>query len=130
MAAVAYAAGVVAQKPALGRLSALQVAWTCCAIGAVACLVYAPALLRDVRTAPLPAVAWLLYLGVFPTSLAFTTWGYALARGTAGRIAATTYLVPPIAILMSWLMLDEVPPAVAVLGGALCLAGVYVARRS
>jgi drug/metabolite transporter (DMT)-like permease len=66
---------------------------------------------------------------VFPTSVAFTTWAYALARGTASRLATTAYLVPPITIGMSSLMLDEVPSLAAVVGGALCLAGVVLARR-
>jgi drug/metabolite transporter (DMT)-like permease len=34
-----------------------------------------------------------------------------------------------IAILLGWLLLGEVPPGLAVIGGVLCLAGVYVARR-
>src|SRR5882672_5754281 len=70
------------------------------------------------------------FLGVFPTSIAFTTWAYALARGSAGRLAATAYLVPPITIVMSWLILDEVPTVIAVLGGALCLVGVAIARKA
>jgi drug/metabolite transporter (DMT)-like permease len=129
VATASSAAGVVAQKPVLSRLSALQVTWICCAIGALCCLPYAPALVRAVRTAPPADLAWMAYLGVFPTSVAFTTWAYALARGTASRLAATAYLVPPITIAMSWLILGEVPKVVAVLGGALCLAGVIVARR-
>ena len=129
VATAASAAGLVAQKPVLSRLSALQVTWTCCVIGAICCLPYAPALVRDLRTASVADLAWMGYLGVFPTSIAFTTWAYALARGTASRLAATAYLVPPITIGMSWLILDEVPRAVAVLGGALCLIGVIVARR-
>ena len=129
VAAFGYAAGVVAQKPVLGRLPALQVTWVCCTIGALVCLPYAPALVRDFRAAPGSSIAWMAYLGVFPTSVAFTTWAYALARGTAGRMAALTYLVPPVTILMSWLVLGEVPGLVAVLGGAVCLVGVYIARR-
>jgi len=129
VAAFGYAAGVVAQKPVLGRLPALQVTWVCCATGALVCLPYAPALVRDLRAAPASSIAWMAYLGVFPTSVAFTTWAYALARGTAGRMAALTYLVPPVTILMSWLVLGEVPGPVAVLGGAVCLVGVYIARR-
>ena len=101
----------------------------CCTIGALVCLPYAPALVRDFRAAPGSSIAWMAYLGVFPTSVAFTTWAYALARGTAGRMAALTYLVPPVTILMSWLVLGEVPGPVAVLGGAVCLVGVYIARR-
>jgi len=129
IATTASAAGVVAQKPVLARLSALQVTWICCTIGALCCLPYAGALVRDVRTAPATDLAWMAYLGVFPTSVAFTTWAYALARGTASRLAATAYLVPPITIAMSWLILGEVPRVVAVLGGVLCLVGVIFARR-
>lgn len=129
VATVASAAGVVAQKPVLARLSALQVTWTCCAVGALCCLPYASALARDVRAATPADLAWMVYLGVFPTSVAFTTWAYALARGTASRLVTLAYLVPPITIAMSWLILDEVPPLVAVLGGIVCLAGVFLARR-
>jgi len=129
VATASSAAGVVAQKPVLARLSALQVTWTCCTIGALCCLPYAPALVRDVRAASPADLAWMGYLGVFPTSVAFTTWAYALARGTASRLAALAYLVPPIAITMSWLILNEVPQALAVSGGVLCLGGVIFARR-
>jgi drug/metabolite transporter (DMT)-like permease len=129
IATASSAAGVVAQKPVLARLSALQVTWICCTIGALSCLPYAPALVRDVRTAPATALAWMAYLGVFPTSVAFTTWAYALARGTASRLAATAYLVPPTTIVMSWLILGEVPRVVAILGGLFCLVGVVLARR-
>lgn len=129
VAALASAIGLVAEKPALNRISALQATWTCCAIGALFCVPYAPALFRELRAAPADGIAWLVFLGVFPTSIAFTTWAYALARGSAGRVAATAYLVPPIAIVMSWFILAEFPPGIAVLGGALCLVGVYVARK-
>jgi drug/metabolite transporter (DMT)-like permease len=44
-------------------------------------------------------------------------------------MGATTYLAPPIAIALAWGLLDETPTALALLGGALCLAGVVVARR-
>jgi drug/metabolite transporter (DMT)-like permease len=128
-AALASAIGVVAQKPVLGRVSALQVTWTCCAVGALVCLPYAPRLVRELGAAPASGIAWLLFLGVFPTSVAFTTWAYALARGSAGRLAATAYLVPPIAIALSWALLGEVPGALAVAGGALCLVGVVTAPR-
>ena len=130
VAAAASAVGVVAQKPVLRRIPALQVTWTCCAIGAAACLPFAPALLRDFRAASPSGIGWLLYLGAFPTAVAFTTWSYALARGSAGRLAATAYLIPPVTIVISWAILGEIPPALAVVGGALCLVGVAVARRA
>lgn len=129
VAAVAYAVAVILQKPLLGRLSALQVTWVACTVGAVATLPFAPRLVADLSTAGPGALATVVYLGLGPTAVAFTAWAYALARTSAGRLGATTYLVPPIAVGLGWLLLDEVPPLLAVAGGALCLVGVAVTRR-
>ncbi|MER6629773.1 DMT family transporter [Streptomyces sp. NPDC000987] len=128
LAAVGYAAGVVAQKPALARASALQVTTYGCLVGAVGCLPFAGQLAGEVADAPLSATLDMVYLGVFPTALAFTTWAYALARTTASRMGATTYAVPALVVLMSWLTLGEVPGPLTLAGGTLCLAGVAVSR--
>jgi drug/metabolite transporter (DMT)-like permease len=129
LAAVAYAVAVVAQKPLLARVPALSLTWLACSIGGLVCLPFAPRLLDELGDAKASSLAWIVYLGVFPTAIGFMTWAYALSRTSAGRMGATTYLVPPIAILIAWAMLDETPPALAVAGGALCLIGVVVARR-
>ncbi|QKV96632.1 DMT family transporter [Streptomyces sp. NA02950] len=129
LAAVSYATGVVSQKPALGHAGALQVTTFGCLIGAVACLPFTGTLVSEAADAPLSATLNMVYLGLFPTALAFTTWAFALARTTAGKMGATTYVVPALVVLMSWLLLDEVPGPLTLAGGALCLAGVGVARR-
>ncbi|MGH2381180.1 MAG: DMT family transporter [Candidatus Limnocylindria bacterium] len=128
LAALAYAAGVTIQKPILGRVAALQVTWLACCVGALVTLPFLPQLAGELGDAPISAVGWLVYLGVFPTAIAFTTWAFALNRTTAGRLGSTTYLVPPVAILLAWLILGEAPPVIAFLGGALCIGGVIVAR--
>jgi drug/metabolite transporter (DMT)-like permease len=128
LAAVSYAGGVVAQKPALRHASALQVTTCGCLVGLAACLPFAGVLVAEAARAPLPATLNVVYLGVFPTAVAFTTWAYALARTTAGRMGATTYVVPALVVLMSWLLLGEVPGWLTLAGGALCLAGVAVSR--
>jgi drug/metabolite transporter (DMT)-like permease len=130
LAAVAYASAVIAQKVALRRVSALQMTWLCCCVGALACTPFAPSLVRSLSAAPGAKIGWVLYLGIFPTSLAFTTWAFALARTSAGRLGSTTYLAPPISILLGWAILGETPVALAYLGGALCLVGVVIARSA
>ncbi|MDL4771150.1 MULTISPECIES: DMT family transporter [Thermomonosporaceae] len=129
-AAVSYATGVVAQKPALRHASALQVTTFGCAVGAVACLPFSGRLVTELADAPAGATLNMVYLGVFPTALAFTTWAYALARTSAGRMGATTYAVPALVVLMSWAALGEIPGTVTLAGGLLCLAGVAVSRGS
>ena len=129
LAAVSYATAVVAQKPALRHASALQVTTFGCLIGTLATLPFAGRLVSQAAAAPLPATLTLVYLGVFPTALAFTTWAYALSRTTAGKMGATTYVVPALVVVMSWTILGQTPKALGFLGGALCLAGVAVSRR-
>jgi drug/metabolite transporter (DMT)-like permease len=129
VAALASALGFVLQKPLLSRMSALEATWCGCAIGMLATVPFAPQLVREVGDAHGTKLAWIVYLGVFPTAVAFTTWSYALARTEAGRLGSTTYLVVPIAIVLGWLVLGETPPVVAIGGGALCVAGAAIARR-
>ncbi|MFI9051600.1 DMT family transporter [Streptomyces sp. NPDC053427] len=127
-AAVAYAVGVVLQKPTLKHATPLQVTTYGALVGAVACLPFAGQLVAEVGRAPVSATLQVVYLGVFPTALAFSTWAYAVSRTTAGKMGATTYAVPVLVVLMSWLFLGEVPGWLALLGGLLCLAGVAVSR--
>jgi drug/metabolite transporter (DMT)-like permease len=129
VAASAYATAVVIQKPVLARVSPLQLTWLGCVAGTVVCLPFAPTLVSDLHQGGGPAVGWIVYLGVAPTALGFATWAFALRRMTAGRLASLAYLIPVVAILLGWALLGETPPWLAAVGGALCLAGVYLARR-
>ena len=130
VAAFAYAGGVVAQKPVLRHTSPLMVTWLACTVGAISCLPYAGTLVRQLGHAGTSTIVWTVYLGVAPTAIGFVTWAYALARTTAGRMGSTTYLVPPLALLFGWVFLGEVPPLLVLPGGALCLAGVALARTA
>lgn len=129
LAALVYSISLVVQKPLVARLSALHVTWLACTIGAIACLPFAGQLVHDTAHATASDVWWVIYLGVFPTAIAFTTYAYALKQMTASSLGITTYLVPPLTILLGWLFLGEVPPTMAYAGGALALVGVAVARR-
>jgi drug/metabolite transporter (DMT)-like permease len=127
--AITYAVGVLAQKPVLRRIPPLQATFLGCVIGMIACLPFAGQLAAEAAVASPSALLGVVYLGVVPTALAFTTWGYALARVPAGQLGISTYVVPPLAILAGWLVFGEVPALLAIVGGVLCLAGVGISRR-
>jgi drug/metabolite transporter (DMT)-like permease len=129
IAAVTYAAGVLLQKPALKRLPNAQVTWLGCAIGMVACLPFAGDLVRDIQVAPPAGILGVLYLGAIPTALAFSTWAYALSRMPAGQLGVSTYIVPPLAVILGLIVFGEVPAVLAVIGGVVCLVGVALSRR-
>jgi drug/metabolite transporter (DMT)-like permease len=127
-AAGMYAAGVLLQKRALTDVDPMTCTWLGCLAGAAVCLPFAPTLVHDIASAPLTATAGIVYMGVFPTAIAFASWAYALKHTNAGRLSASSYLVPGLAVLMSWLLLAEVPTPLAVAGGGLCLIGVTITR--
>jgi drug/metabolite transporter (DMT)-like permease len=128
IAALAYSAGVVAQKPVLGDASPLAVTWLACTIGTISCVPYAPSLVSELGHATVGEAWWIVYLGLAPTAIGFLAWAYALSHTTAGRMGSVTYLVPPVALLLGWPILGEVPPLLAIPGGILCLAGVALTR--
>jgi drug/metabolite transporter (DMT)-like permease len=129
VSAAVYSISVILQKPLVARLPALHITWLACTIGAVACLPFAGQLVADTRDAPTSSILWVVYLGVFPTAIAFTTYAYALRHMSASSLGVTTYLVPPITIVLGLVFLSEAPPTIAYAGGVLALLGVAVARR-
>lgn len=129
VAALTYAIGVLVQKPLLRTLPSAQVTWLGCVIGMVACLPFTGQLITDVQAAPVSAIIGAVYLGAVPTALAFTTWGYALARVPAGQLSISTYVVPALVVLLSFLVFAEIPPLLAIIGGVICLVGVALSRR-
>jgi drug/metabolite transporter (DMT)-like permease len=126
-AAVVYASAATFQKVLLRRVDAATMTWLGCLSGTIACLPFAPQLISELTTAPLSSIVAVAYLGVFPTAIAFTTWGYVLSHSSAGRSAASTYAVPAVVVLLSFLLLKETPPPAALPGEILALGGVAVA---
>jgi drug/metabolite transporter (DMT)-like permease len=129
LAALLYSIGVLFQKPALRRLPNAQVTWLGCLIGMLACLPFTGQLLTGLQSAPVGGWLGILYLGAIPTSLAFSTWAYALYRMPAGQLGVTTYVVPPLVIVLALIVFHVAPPWLAIAGGVLCLVGVALSRR-
>lgn len=130
VATVTYAVGVLTQKPALTRLSSNQVTLVGAAIALVPLFWWAPSAIATVQTAPADAIVGAVWLGAIPTALGFGLWGYALKRMPAGRLGVSTYVVPPLVIVESAILLGEWPHPVAIAGGVVALAGVWWSRRS
>lgn len=128
LAAVLYAGGALAQKHLIGQVDSVTMTWLGAVAGTISLLPWTGQLVTDLQSAPASAVWGVVYLGIFPTAIAFTTWAYVLRRTSAGKTAATTYAVPALTVLMSWMLLGEVPTFLMLIGGALCLVGVMVTR--
>jgi drug/metabolite transporter (DMT)-like permease len=129
VAAFSYALAMVVQKPALRSSGALPITWTACTTGALVLLEFAPQTTHELAHASAGTLIGVLYLGIGPTATAFLLWAFVLSKMDAGPLGATTYVVPPLVIVISWIWLGQVPPVWAMPGGLLCLVGVAIARR-
>lgn len=128
LTAVLYAAGVLSQKVALRTVDAVSATWIGCLIGTIVLLPFLPQTVQQVSHASAGAILAVVYLGIFPTAVAFTLWAFALSRSSAGSLTSTTLAVPAIVVLMSLLFLGEAPTVLALIGGAVALFGVFVSR--
>jgi len=130
VATLTYAVGVLTQKPALKRLSSNQVTFLGGAIALIPLFWWAPEAVTTVQSAPIDAIVGAVWLGAIPTALGFGLWGYALKRMPAGRLGVSTYVVPPLVVVESAILLGEWPQPLAIVGGLIALAGVWWSRRS
>ena len=81
----------------------------------------------------LAAASWahigaLLWLGIAPTFVGYLAWNLAVNRASASQVSSFIYLSPPIALLIGWLWLHEVPDALVLVGGAITIGGVVLAN--
>jgi drug/metabolite transporter (DMT)-like permease len=129
-AALAQATFFVSQKALLVRYRSLAVTAWAMGLGAALALPLGGGLAADVGDAPAGALVALAFLAFGASALGFLTWAYAVARVDVTAAAATLYAVPPVATLVGWIALGEVPSAMTAVGGAIALTGVAITARS
>lgn len=79
----------------------------------------------------LSPLTWMgvLFLGIFCSGLGYLFWYSALERRDSGAVAMYLYLEPLVTLIGAALFLGEPIYGVTLVGGAMTLAGVYLATR-
>lgn len=118
-----------AGKPLLRHRSGLELATYAMVAGTVFALPLLPGTVGAVADAPAGALWAAVFLGLLPSALGFVIWGYAVARSSVAASTGALYLVPPVALLVSFVWLGETPHPLELLGGAVAVAGVVLINR-
>ena len=125
-AAFCNAITTVVQKPLFARYKPLHVAAWNMAIGGFVLLPFLPSAIEQAKAAPSISFWSVVYLAVVPSLVAYGTWAITLSRLPAARASNFQYAVPPMAMLIGFLWLGEIPTVFGLIGGAMALAGVVV----
>ncbi len=75
------------------------------------------------------AVAAVLYLGIVGSALGFIGLYWLLKKTTATNVSLVTFITPILALVLGWVVLQEIPDPNVFAGAALILAGVYATLK-
>lgn len=114
------------QRPLLRSYTGLEVATYTMVAGTAMTLPLLPLGWDHLATASLGGWMAAIYLGLLPSALGFALWAYAVGRLPVATATSLLYLVPPIAVFISWVWLGEVPLPAELIGGGVVIAGVVV----
>lgn len=105
--------------------------YTAVVYGVAALLLVVSGLATGTQMVGLPAEAylWIAAMAVLSQLIGHNAINYALAAVPAGIVAVAILGEPAITILIAAFLVDEVPTLLELIGGAVVLAGVYVALR-
>ncbi|QMU98645.1 DMT family transporter [Microbacterium esteraromaticum] len=117
------------QRPLLKRYSSIEVACYAMLAGTVMTLPLVPFDLDGLFGAGLAPWLSAIYLGLLPSAAGFVLWAYAVARMPVAVSTSLLYLVPPVAVLIAWVWLGELPIPLELLGGAVVIIGVVITSQ-
>jgi drug/metabolite transporter (DMT)-like permease len=132
LATIAWSGYTVLVRPLVRACSPIAVTVLCTAAGAVPLLLLSVALVPVAELAETSRRGWiaLAVSAVIGIAVPYFIWNWAIRQIGSARTSLYSYLVPLIALVVARTWLGETLTAAQVVGGALALCGVVVARRS
>jgi len=130
IASMLWAMYTVGGRKPVTRYGALRVtAWTLWVATPIIFFMGLPGLMRtDLRSITPEAWIGVTYAGLLGIGLAYLLWYRAVERIGNNRTAVYSNLVPVAALITAWIWLGEVPTTLQLIGAAVILVGLTLAR--
>jgi drug/metabolite transporter (DMT)-like permease len=131
-AAILWASYAVFSRPLLRHYSPLKLTAWAHMIGSAVLIPVGWHDMAHVDWVKLPALGWLcvLYFGWLAGVYGFVVWYRGVRLLGSAKTIVFQYLVPPVALVVAYLVLREAPSLLQALGVVITLAGVYVASHA
>ncbi|HDV4501179.1 TPA: DMT family transporter [Staphylococcus aureus] len=91
-------------------------------------LIFIPEIINDIHGATFTSIVSVLYLAIFPTIIPYVLLAYIVKPVGVSDATMSLYLTPIVSLLLSYLLLDELPTTLAIIGGLITLLGVSLSN--
>lgn len=91
-------------------------------------LIFIPEIINDIHGATFTSIVSVLYLAIFPTIIPYILLAYIVKSVGVSDATMSLYLTPIVSLLLSYLLLDELPTTLAIIGGLITLLGVSLSN--
>ncbi|ATU72961.1 Putative transporter ydfC [Gluconacetobacter sp. SXCC-1] len=125
-AALCSATYIILLRQLLRRYDGLTCMAYILIIGAALLLPWLPRACAITLRASWPCVWAVVELGVFPAAIGYGAWTFVIGQMGAARGSALLYTLPPVTMVLAFLLTGEIPGLRTLCGGAIVMAGVLV----
>ncbi|EVJ07594.1 TPA: DMT family transporter [Staphylococcus aureus] len=91
-------------------------------------LIFIPEIINDIHGATFTSIVSVLYLAIFPAIIPYVLLAYIVKSVGVSDATMSLYLTPIVSLLLSYLLLDELPTTLAIIGGIITLLGVSLSN--
>ncbi len=91
-------------------------------------LIFIPEIINDIHGATFTSIVSVLYLAISPTIIPYVLLAYIVKSVGVSDATMSLYLTPIVSLLLSYLLLDELPTTLAIIGGIITLLGVSLSN--
>ncbi|UCH24372.1 MAG: DMT family transporter [Trueperaceae bacterium] len=120
----------VLQRRVLGRYRPVEMTAFATWAGTVPMLLFVPGFVEGIQRAGTGPLLATVYIGAFPSAIAYSMLAVAISRAPINLIASFLYTVPIFSLLFSWLFLGEIPSWLTLVGGTVAILGIVIVNRS
>jgi drug/metabolite transporter (DMT)-like permease len=130
LAALVSALYATLQRPLFKTYKAVEVTAFATWAGTIPMLIFLPGFVNDLQTSTTNSLLAGIYIGIFPSAIAYSLFAYAISKMPVTSVASFLYIIPVFSLFFSWLLLGEVPTWLTLVGGLIAIAGIIVVNRS
>lgn len=116
----------VYQKPLLQKYDPIELTAYFTWAATIPLFILFPSLIENLQTTTLEANLAVLYVGAIPAAACYAMWAIATSLGEISKLSTLLYLETPIAIIVAWIWLGELPTVLSMIGGFITIASVAV----